>query len=299
MHTPAAPVQYLRNLGTTDDDASAYLDDAITVLSLAVQQDPAYNPAHLNLAIAYLYQGKPHQARAALSDLRKQANRNTLVDIFDAIALYEQSDAEIDLWPAAIKKLELRLKQQRDSAVTVYNLARLYALRPRPAEAGHYWTQLLKAREELPTQILTEVCTKQPKAKQLACRKINQETAKPVPWQWPYAKEQMLLDTQTRQSLLNNWRVTEFDWATASLHGFIHQSPNKRSELLEVSQFVQMQVMRVEQPPVPAFALNQLQSYCPYPLAKSTLEAAEIWSCDQWAVYVVNQTVVEIWRHAK
>ena len=48
-----------------------FLKEAIDYLQQAAAADPGYVPARLNLAVAYLYLGRPHQARAMLAEARE------------------------------------------------------------------------------------------------------------------------------------------------------------------------------------------------------------------------------------
>ena len=43
------------------DDGSGLLEEAVEYLERAVDADPLYVPARVNLAVAYLYLGRPHQ----------------------------------------------------------------------------------------------------------------------------------------------------------------------------------------------------------------------------------------------
>ena len=62
--------------------------------------------------------------------------------MLDALAIYEQSEARLDLWPAAVAKLKKRALNPTVPAVVHYNLAHLHAMRPRLPQTRQLWNQL-------------------------------------------------------------------------------------------------------------------------------------------------------------
>ncbi|HFD12129.1 MAG TPA: hypothetical protein ENJ32_06645 [Crenotrichaceae bacterium] len=285
-----SPRQFLKNFDTKNSTVSGYLDDAIEVLSLAVSKDPYYIPARINLAIAYLYQGKPHRARAILADTQQQSNDNATVTMLDALALYEQTDADIDLWATAIKKLE-RLEQNTPSMYVLYNHARLLSVRPRLIEAQKLWNRLRDYTDYLPAVTRKEVCSQQNLAPLTSCMRLSTKKATKPNWSWLFTTSLNPLTNVERERLNANWQSIGFDWAAADLHGFIHQRSDDSIELLELNNTVQIQVLKGD----PIADLTQINGYCKYPLIKRTLDADEVWSCDNWAVLVSNQQAREIW----
>ena len=121
-----------------------FLKEAVDYLQQAAAADPGYVPARLNLAVAYLYLGKPHQARAVLAEAREGVPEDLSLQGLEALALYEQSEVELDLWPTAVARLEKLVASPEAPPALLFNLAQLLSVRPRPAEARGYWNPLPK-----------------------------------------------------------------------------------------------------------------------------------------------------------
>jgi hypothetical protein len=94
-----------------------------------------------------------------------------------------------------------------------------------------------------------------------------------------------------RRRIKTGWHSLPFDWASADLHGFIHQRNDEDIEILEMNNFIQLQVLRGS----PVADINKINAYCTHPFMKRKLDVDEIWTCDNWAVLVVNQQAKEIW----
>jgi hypothetical protein len=285
-----APKQFLKNHSTENDAVAGYLEDAVSVLSLAVEKDPRYIPAKINLAITYLYQGRPHQARAVLAEAKNQSRSNIHIEMLDALALYEQTDADIDLWATALKKLQ-RLEQNNQSQSVLYNHARLLSLRPRVGQAQKYWNRLRPQANYLPREVRQELCAKQTIDSLAAClHRKKVKTSKPN-WNWLFTTSLQSLSNPQRENIRTNWQSISFDWAAADLHGFVHQRKDGYTEMLELNHAIQMQVLKGN----PVADINQINTYCQHPLIKRKLDDDEVWTCDNWAVLVSNQQAREIW----
>jgi hypothetical protein len=276
--------------------AEAYLRDAVTYLKQAVQADPLYLPAHLQLAIAYLYLGQPQQARAALEEPGQQFPEDAQLQMLDALALYEQSDSGLDLWPAALAKLEKLAASQNVAPEVLFNLARLTSVRPRPVAAQGLWNRLLEDARQLPAPILPIVCQAQAQKtlSQEACLRPQAATVstQPLPWIWPVANPGF---KPIREPLLPDWKSIEFDWARDKLHGHIHLRPDGLAEVLELDHFVHMQVLRGEY----LGRIELLPRYCAEPLRHRVLAHGEVWTCDHWAAWVREDRLQEVWWVAK
>jgi hypothetical protein len=262
----------------------------VNVLGLAVDKDPLYIPAKINLAIAYLYQGKPHQARAVLAEARHNSKTNIHVEMLDALAVYEQTDADVDLWATAVKKL-LRLEQNNQSQSVLYNHARLLSLRPRVGQAQKYWNDLRPQANYLPVEVRQELCTKQTVDSLAKCLHRKKTKVTKPNWNWLFTNSLHPLSNTQREKISTDWQSIGFDWAAADLHGFVHQRKDGYTEMLEMSQTIQMQVLKGN----PVADINLINSYCQHPLIKRKLDGDEVWTCDNWAVLVNNQQAREIW----
>ncbi len=283
--------QFLKAFQADSLQAQSHLKEAAEYLEQAVTAAPDYLAARLNLATVHLYQGRPHQARATLAEALKFAPDDWQVKMLDALALYEQSEAGIDLWPAAVKRLETFDGEMPPA--WRYNLARLLELRPRPPESQDHWNRLAQAAAQLPEAVRKTVCAKQSLQPAAAClAPAPSGAAVPLPWRWPVATEGALPLTPTlRAKLFRGWEAIPFDWFQAKLYGFIHRAPERRAEVMEMDQFIQLQVVKT--------GLNvtaeQLPKLCPSPVVRHRLLNGELFTCDHWAVLVRDQRPVEAW----
>jgi tetratricopeptide (TPR) repeat protein len=284
------PKQFLKNYSAENDSVSGYLDDAVNVLALAIEKDPWYLPARINSAIAYLYQGKPHQARAVLAEARQQSDTNIQVAMLDALALYEQTDADVDLWATALKKLE-RLQQNKQTPEILYNHARLLTVRPRTTQAQQDWNRLQANADYLPVEIRKELCARQNVVSLGSCLRRNKKTVANPNWNWLFTTSNQPLTSSDRKKIQTNWDSTPFDWASADLHGFIHRRNDEDIEMLEMNNAIHLQVLTGN----PVADINQINSYCAFPVIKRKLDTDEVWTCGNWAVLVTNQQAKEIW----
>lgn len=281
---------FLKNFNDENSTLNGYLDDAVNVLSLATQQDPLYMPAKINLAIAYLYQGKPHQARAVLTKIKQQKTINIQIEMLNALALYEQSDADIDLWETAVKKLK-RLTKNKQSNGSRYNYARLMSIRSKTIAAQNYWNQLLKKANDLPPANRKELCAMQNLIPAVHClQKMSKKHTQPN-WSWLFTKTSRKLNSTDREKLQKHWKSVTFDWVSASLHGYIHQNNAEEIEILEMNYSIPIQVLKGN----PVADIDKIETYCKYPFIKRKLDNTEIWTCDNWAVLIDQHQPKEIW----
>jgi tetratricopeptide (TPR) repeat protein len=288
---PEPARRFLKDFEADSSQAQSHLKEAAEYLGQAVAAAPDYLAARLNLATVQLYQGRPHQARATLDEALDLAKSDWQVKMLDALALYEQSEAGIDLWPAAIKRLEVFDGEMPPA--WRYNLARLFELRPRPQEAQDHWNRLAQAAAQLPAPIRNAVCAKQSLQPAAAClNPAPQDTVSPLPWRWPVSTEgAMPLTPSLRAKLFQGWESIPFDWLQAKLYGFIHRSPDRRAEVMETDQFIQLQVIKQDL----GVALEQLPKLCSRPLLRHRLLHGELLTCDHWAVLARDGRAVEAW----
>ncbi len=286
-----APIRQSLKTFDTSPQVQSYLKEAAEYLEQAVAAVPDDLAAHLNLATVLLYQGRPHQARAVLSEALQFAPEDWQVKMLDALALYEQSEADIDLWPAAVKKLETFPGDAPPA--WRYNLARLLELRPRPQEAQVHWNLLAQTAAQLPLPVRQIVCAKQSLKPIAACLNPEpKETVLPLPWRWPVADHQATapLTPSLRAKLFPSWEATPFDYFQAKLYGFIHRSPDRTAEVMEMDQFVQLQVVKQL-----TLSLEQLPKFCSHPLLRHRLLSGELLTCDHWAVLTRDGQAIEAW----
>jgi tetratricopeptide (TPR) repeat protein len=280
--------------------SEGFLQEAIAYLKPAIEADPHYVPARINLAVAELYLGKPYQARAVLEETRQFAPHNLNIQVLKALTLYEQSDASLDLWPVAVKQLEKLASGPDTPPFLLFNLARLLDARPRPAEARVYWNRLASTAESLPLPIRDIVCRKQSKATLIqSCHNSANGSAQPpqpLPWSWPVSVSGLeRLAPEVERNTLRDWDATYFDWFKGKLHGHIYRRRDKKAEVLELDQFIQMQVLKGNR----LAKVQDLASYCSQPLRQRSLAQGVVRSCDGWAALSTGNEVKELWWIAK
>ncbi len=264
-------------------EASEYLKQAVAA--------PDYLPARINLATVQLYLGQPHQARATLVEAARLAPDDWQVRMLDALALYEQSDADVDLWSAAVKRLEAF--PEDPPPAWRYNLARLLELRPRSRDAGTQWNRLARIVRQLPSPVQRYVCRRQTVLPLPIClEKSKPGESRPPPWQWPAPPGNAMPMTPTlRSRLFAGWESIPFDWFRAKLYGFIHRAPDGESEVMEMDQFIQLQVIRRGLPA----RVEEVAAFCPQPLKRRRILKDGLLTCGRWAVLVRDGRPVEAW----
>ncbi len=265
------------------------LNVAVEYLTRAAEIDPEYLPPRINLAVAYLYLGKPHLARSVLVDAKQIAPESTYIHNLEALILYEQSDVEVDLWPTAAAKLEALAERPDAPLSAVYNLARLMESRRRLAQAGHYWNRLTKHFDQLPNPIRTSVCRRQSVVSIEACDVSAPTAPKSSPWRFPLTNNQS--ERQPRRTALADARVSSFDWYKDKLFGDIYIANDGSSEVLVLDDFLVMQVIKGDR----LSTVSELVPLCERPLRRRSLVQGTIWSCVDWAAVAWGEDVREVW----
>jgi Putative Zn-dependent protease, contains TPR repeats len=282
--------------------AEGFLKEAVEYLKQAVEADPGYVPARVNLAVAYLYLGRPQQAGAVLTEARELAADDLNLQGLEALVLYEQSDVGLDLWPSAVSRLEKLVAHPDPPAALRFNLARLLAVRPRPSEARSHWNHLAAMSAQLPTPIRTLVCQEQSAVPPPSCLGSSPKSTQPLPWRWPLPRAGLeRLSPEAIQNTLQGWQAIPFDWFKDKLHGHIYRRPDGGAAVLELDQFVQMQVLRGG----PLGRVQDLAAYCAQPLQGATptttptVPRRVVRSCEDWAALTLGEQVQEVWWVAR
>ncbi|MEN8128882.1 MAG: M48 family metalloprotease [Pseudomonadota bacterium] len=272
--------------------AEGFLRNAVAYLDDARDADPYYIPARINLAVALLYLGKPHHSRAVISEARGLAPDDIAIKELEALVLYEQSNDEIDYWPMAVAKLEMLTQNSDEPRTSLFNLARLLEGRGRGLEARKYWNKLVAYADQMPSPIRNIVCHQQTKVSPDACLQKSVSLERNPPWQWPLpASGFHRLSPEMWNDKLKNWNSLSFDWLGGDLHGHIFRSPDSDAEILELDQFIQMQVIKGEG----LGSRQALDSYCGQTMRSRVLSRGTLWSCNDWAALTIGADVREIW----
>jgi len=269
-------------------DIKIALTQASYYLKQAVESDLNYWPARVNLAVTYLYLGKTNLARNFLIEAEALAPANLEIKTLQAVALYEQSEPLVDLWEKAVADLKKLARQPQAPLSTYYNLARLYELRPRPAEAAQtYWDKLHLVLAQLPNQIRTLVCDKTTTCPVLP---ISNYPLKPLV-QWPIEFVWKPLSTQESiMSTLETYEQLEFKLSRqATSQGHIYYTPQRDRQVLEIGDYLNMQVVKGD------WALNEFTNECRSPLRQRLIASGTLWSCNKWAVLEKGGRVKEVW----
>lgn len=282
----------LRDMAIGDERRS--LDLAIDYLQQAVDSDPWYLPARINLAVAYLYSNHPHKARAVLDEARALAPDNLEIQGLEALAIYEQSDSEINLLPNALARLRDLAAKNTASDVIVYNLVRLSELAGSGQHNRDYIDQLLSDGERLPTPVLQAVCEVTGPG-DTRCQQHAAETPTAIAALLPIPDSGWQQVSPEVRQRLDSWNRQPFDWGSANQSGSIYRSGNRESAVLVMDNFVQMQVISGAH----VVDFDALQKYCPSPLRKRVIAAGELWSCGNWAALTNHHRVNELWWVAR
>ncbi|MFH0342935.1 MAG: tetratricopeptide repeat protein [Chromatiales bacterium] len=272
--------------------AEGFLNQALDYLKEARDADPSYLPARLNLAVTYLYLGQPQQAAAVLAEARELAADDLTIQGLEPLALYESGDAGLDLWPTAIARLEKLAGAPDAPAALVFNLARLLAVRPRAAEARSHWNRLAGLNTLLPASIQAIVCQEQSVRPAASCQRSSTKSVRPSLWRWPLSLTGFDgRSPEAMQSTLRGWQAIDFDWVKDRMHGHIYRRPDGLAEVLELDQFVQMQVLRGDG----LGRVRDLGAHCAQRLKPRELSQGVVWSCDDWAALTSGGEVQELW----
>jgi tetratricopeptide (TPR) repeat protein len=278
--------------------ASEQLEKAAEYLKFAVDADSSYLPAKINLAVTLLYLGKPLEARIYIQQLRELEPDHSHYAELEALAIYEESDSELDRWPNAVTRLKKLIDKESSatSASLLYNLARLLEVRSKTEESKPLWNLLAKQNDGLPMPTRMEVCSKQKVISLSECIKVKKLSNNTAPtWKWPLqiTTLQKITPQQTKQ--LATWDKLEFDWYEGDLYGQIYTNLTNQSQVLVLGQFVQMQVIKN----IALGGIDKIKASCPQTLLKRELASGTVFSCDQWAVLLRNHEIQEAWWIAR
>jgi tetratricopeptide (TPR) repeat protein len=282
-------------------DTEGYLREAEFQFKKAVDSDKNYWPAKVNLAIVDLYLNTPNIARESLKQAEPLVPFSFQAELqaLQAVAVYEQSDVVADLWPNAVKLLQELIPPKSTTAPlsALYNLARLYEVRQRPAEAKTNWDLLAGRMQELPEPIAKIVCERQKISSAKECpttaaNVTDSANTKDYPTfiQWPIPFAWNPLSGQASvQATLNGLKWIPVNLSSqASLRGKIYYTANQ-DEVLELDDYLQMQVVKGE------WVLDAFRNECARPLRPRQVPSGTLWSCGKWAALEKGGKVREVW----
>ncbi|RKZ77678.1 MAG: hypothetical protein DRR19_27600 [Candidatus Parabeggiatoa sp. nov. 1] len=260
--------------------ADEFLANAEDYFKSALDMEPSYLPANVNLAITAFYLGEIYQARAAIEKARQLAPDDLEIQGLRLVILYEDGEQSpyVDMWPYIIQQLDLLAQQPNAPLSVLYNMAKLLELRKRTG-ADKLWQRLARQVADLPAPIRRIVCEK------TACPRPSRQKAPKASWELPV---KLGIDTR-RHKTLRQWQKSEMK--LYDLYEQIYQHPNGKAEVLALRELVEMVVLKkLEQ-----FTRDDLADYCGQPLRLSRVMNGTLWSCDHWTALIVDEKVKEVW----
>ena len=192
----------------------------------------------------------------------------------------------VDTWPNAVDRLQAQADKAGAEGCEIFNTALLLTRRGR-AEAQIYWQKLARQADSLSGSLRTLVCARE------TCPTPKPDSASVLPWQLPVMVGVSLTPPPEK---LRAWVRYPFDF-NRKIRGTVYQAPDGSAEVLafsgESGTYADMVVLKS------GFdrGLTSIADVCPMPLRRrESIGGAEIRSCgDEWAVWVENRQVVEIW----
>ena len=126
---------------------------------------------------------------------------------------------------------------------------------------------------------------------------LKTKTKQSLRWKSPIALNWQRISQQIKLvNKLYSWgRPTYFNWQKAKLKGKIYQRPDGQLEILELDDFIQMQVLKGKDLP----KSQKLPKYCNQTLQQRRLINGILWSCNDWAALSFDGKVQEVWRVLK
>ncbi len=162
LETETLPGQYSKVFAPRS--ASAYihqLGSAVTYFERALDVNKQYVPAIYNLAISRFFLGEYHDARASIEKAIELEPDNHSFKMVRSIIIFQQ-ETDVDMWPLTITRLESLAKKYPDDYLLKYNIALMYQLRYRDAEAKSNYLEI--AGDSPDAKLRTVACEKLPRA---------------------------------------------------------------------------------------------------------------------------------------
>ncbi|MEN8216450.1 MAG: M48 family metalloprotease [Pseudomonadota bacterium] len=266
--------------------ADDFFKEAKRYFDLALDEEPSYLPARVNLAITALLQGEIYEARAAIEKALGLAGDDLGIQGLRAVIVYEEGklSPHVDMWLHTVNLLRSLALEPNAPLSIFYNLARLLDERKR-AGADDIWQQLAQQAAKLPAPIRGIVCEK------YVCP--AREFPKKI-WDLPVALGVLVEYDDLASKTLSQWQKLPkkgHRLYEKQINETIYYHPDGRAEVLVLDGLVEMVVLRK----FDSLAVNELGGYCGQALRQSPVVNGVIWSCDHWAALVVENKVEEVW----
>jgi len=275
----------IENLSRSGILAKEFLKEAKKYFELALDEEPSYLPARVNLAITALQQGEIYDARAAIEKAQQLAPDDLNIQGLRAIIIYEEGklSPHVDMWLHTVQLLK-KLALEPDAPLSIlYNRARLLEERKRSG-ADEIWQQLAQQAAKLPAPIRSLVCEKQ------ACP--ARQFPKKV-WELPVALGVFVEYDELASKTLSQWQKLPkkgHRLYEKEINETIYQHPDGIAEVLVLDGSVEMVVLKKFDN---IMTVKELADYCGQGLRR--VANGTIWSCNHWAALVVENQVREVW----
>jgi hypothetical protein len=266
------------------EQARTELYRAADYLYRAVEADPYFLPARINLTAAYIYLQELHKARSVIEGALKLSPDNGEVKMLRALTVYLQN-RDIDMWPYAVEKLS-ELAKQTDAAYVKYNLAQLYGERARDGRAKATLTELWESKTRLPEPYGQIVCSKLDSNKN--CRSANRKDSAEIPWALNVPLGKSIKDPQVK-GMLQHWQDKDLGLSPILAH--LYESP-EGTQLLALDDILQIAVIHK----MPLNGKKILEDCCLTKMEKAGYGSREVWKSDNhWAAIISNGVLEELW----
>ena len=274
--------------------AERFLKNAQEYFEWALDMEPSYMPANVNLAITALHLGEIYKARAAIEKARQLAPDDLDIQGIRAVIMYEEGEQSpyVDMWPYVIQQLGQITPQKTPLAKrargelsphaplsVLYNTARLLERRKRTG-ADKIWQRLARQLAYLPVPIRRIVCEKTP------CPQQSRQNSPKATWDLPV---KLGIETGYNKTL-RQWQ--ESPVRLYDLYEQIYRHPEGSAEVLALMELVEMVVLKK----LDGLTINELPDYCGQPLRQCGVVNGMLWTCNNnWAALVVGEKVKEVW----
>lgn len=308
----------LRSAKLDSSLAKGNLESAVENFAKAIRSAPNYFASYINLAISYLYLGKPRQAQYhllngldeyhALSETQRKKQGEKIkiyMQMLLLLARYESEIVNSNPWRNVVDELiELLQTSNVQLPEIIFNIARLLQIRARTGEAQAYWQQITQApqRSQLPKPILEIACSERSGIDSSKCISTEVTLPNSQQWSWIFSlTNDSLYDQELiHQQVKTKWKpllLTEnLQYETIS----IYQSADKNWEILAFGVDIYPTLFINRQP---NDIVANIDKYCPVTPLKKALSQHDIYlcqcniaNCRNWAAKVVNGKIAEVWR---
>jgi tetratricopeptide (TPR) repeat protein len=267
--------------GETSKTAKEFLEMAKKAFESAIDADPSYLPANINLAVTQfylaIYDNNLYNAAIEALDFKK------IDKSFHSLKPIVQGLKALFLYRAGRdngKELERISKLSNTPLFVLYNTAQMLKKRKKNSEAQDIWQRLAGHLPELPEPIKT-VCQQS-----FECLAIKTKTTSlNMKWRLPPT---LSFSKRVESQTFSNWKRVV--WQEGS--GKIFLDPEEKFEVLVVGDYVEMVVLKKFN----KLTVKDLKKYCQQSLVSKITATGELLSCaDRWSALQRNNRVEEVW----